>query len=199
MIVNHFKMRSNVMTYNLSGMGCSAGVISIGLAQQLLQVGSPWAGPGREVVGRHGGLMRTAGARWADGWGLPCVGRLCIPCMGSNRRRRCLAPACSGVPQLHLPGGLHREHHPELVRRGRGGGGGCKLIQAWRRSAVHSAAGTCARRLAAACTAATPRHPHHAPRWPTPPPRRYFGNDKSMLIPNCLFRLGGAAMLLSNK
>lgn len=30
-------------------------------------------------------------------------------------------------------------------------------------------------------------------------PRRYFGNDKSMLIPNCLFRLGGAAMLLSNK
>jgi hypothetical protein len=38
MIVNHFKMRSNVMTYNLSGMGCSAGVISLGLAQQLLQV-----------------------------------------------------------------------------------------------------------------------------------------------------------------
>jgi hypothetical protein len=38
MIVNHFKMRSNIITYNLSGMGCSAGVISIGLAQQLLQV-----------------------------------------------------------------------------------------------------------------------------------------------------------------
>lgn len=28
---------------------------------------------------------------------------------------------------------------------------------------------------------------------------RYFGNQKSMLIPNCLFRVGGAAMLLSNK
>lgn len=27
----------------------------------------------------------------------------------------------------------------------------------------------------------------------------YFGNDRSMLIPNCLFRLGGAAMVLSNK
>lgn len=27
----------------------------------------------------------------------------------------------------------------------------------------------------------------------------YFGNTKSMLIPNCLFRVGGAAMLLSNK
>ena len=27
----------------------------------------------------------------------------------------------------------------------------------------------------------------------------YFGNQRSMLIPNCLFRAGGAAMLLSNK
>jgi 3-ketoacyl-CoA synthase len=27
----------------------------------------------------------------------------------------------------------------------------------------------------------------------------YFGNDKSMLIPNCLFRTGGAGILLSNK
>ncbi|KAM7251353.1 hypothetical protein ACFE04_023236 [Oxalis oulophora] len=27
----------------------------------------------------------------------------------------------------------------------------------------------------------------------------YFGNKKSMLIPNCLFRVGGAAILLSNK
>ena len=27
----------------------------------------------------------------------------------------------------------------------------------------------------------------------------YFGNNRSMLIPNCIFRVGGAAMLLSNK
>ena len=27
----------------------------------------------------------------------------------------------------------------------------------------------------------------------------YFGNERSMLIPNCLFRIGGACMLLSNK
>ncbi|KAK9910103.1 hypothetical protein M0R45_034078 [Rubus argutus] len=27
----------------------------------------------------------------------------------------------------------------------------------------------------------------------------YFGNDKSMLLPNCIFRMGGAAVLLSNK
>jgi FAE1/Type III polyketide synthase-like protein len=38
MIVNHFKMRSNIITYNLGGMGCSAGVIAIGLAREQLQV-----------------------------------------------------------------------------------------------------------------------------------------------------------------
>ena len=38
MIVNHFKMRSDVLSYNLGGMGCSAGVIAIGLAEKMLQV-----------------------------------------------------------------------------------------------------------------------------------------------------------------
>ena len=37
MIVNHFKMRGDVISYNLAGMGCSAGVIAIGLAQRLLK------------------------------------------------------------------------------------------------------------------------------------------------------------------
>nr|QYJ54452.1 3-ketoacyl-CoA synthase-like protein [Delphinium elatum] len=38
MIVNHYKLRGNVLSYNLGGMGCSAGLISIDLARQLLQV-----------------------------------------------------------------------------------------------------------------------------------------------------------------
>ena len=38
MIINHFKMKSNIVSYNLGGMGCSAGVISISLAKELLQV-----------------------------------------------------------------------------------------------------------------------------------------------------------------
>ncbi|EFJ37673.1 hypothetical protein SELMODRAFT_75021 [Selaginella moellendorffii] len=38
MIVNHYKMRGNIQSYNLGGMGCSAGVISIDLAKDLLQV-----------------------------------------------------------------------------------------------------------------------------------------------------------------
>lgn len=38
MIVNHYKLRGNVLSFNLGGMGCSAGLISIDLAKQLLQV-----------------------------------------------------------------------------------------------------------------------------------------------------------------
>lgn len=38
MVVNHFGLRENIETYNLGGMGCSAGVIAISLAQDLLKV-----------------------------------------------------------------------------------------------------------------------------------------------------------------
>lgn len=38
MVVNHYKLRGNIVSYNLGGMGCSAGLISIDLAKQLLQV-----------------------------------------------------------------------------------------------------------------------------------------------------------------
>ncbi|PSS33602.1 3-ketoacyl-CoA synthase [Actinidia chinensis var. chinensis] len=38
MVVNKYKLRSNIKSFNLSGMGCSAGLISIDLARDLLQV-----------------------------------------------------------------------------------------------------------------------------------------------------------------
>ncbi|KAK9056098.1 hypothetical protein SSX86_027186 [Deinandra increscens subsp. villosa] len=37
MIVNHYKLRPDIMSFNLGGMGCSAGLISIDLAQHLLK------------------------------------------------------------------------------------------------------------------------------------------------------------------
>lgn len=83
MIVNKFKLRGNIKTYNLGGMGCSAGVIAIDLAKDLLQV--------------------------------------------------------------------HRNTYAVVVSTE-------NITQNW-----------------------------------------YFGNKKSMLIPNCLFRVGGSAVLLSNK
>ena len=37
-IMNHFKMGSGTINYNLSGMGCSASVVAIDLARQMLQI-----------------------------------------------------------------------------------------------------------------------------------------------------------------
>lgn len=38
MVINKYKLRSNIKSFNLSGMGCSAGVISIDLARDILQI-----------------------------------------------------------------------------------------------------------------------------------------------------------------
>ncbi|OVA09868.1 FAE1/Type III polyketide synthase-like protein [Macleaya cordata] len=38
MIINQYKLKSDVLSYNLGGMGCSAGLIAVDLAKQLLQV-----------------------------------------------------------------------------------------------------------------------------------------------------------------
>ncbi|VVA31530.1 PREDICTED: 3-ketoacyl-CoA synthase [Prunus dulcis] len=83
MIVNKYKLRGNIRSFNLGGMGCSAGVIAVDLAKEMLQV--------------HGNAYAVV---------------------------------------------VSTEN----------------ITQNW-----------------------------------------YFGNKKSMLIPNCLFRVGGAAVLLSNK
>jgi 3-ketoacyl-CoA synthase len=39
LIANHYKLRKDILTYNLAGMGCSAALISLDLAKELLQVG----------------------------------------------------------------------------------------------------------------------------------------------------------------
>ncbi|CAN7098933.1 unnamed protein product [Brassica rapa subsp. narinosa] len=83
MIVNKYKLRGNIRSYNLGGMGCSAGVIAVDLAKDMLLV--------------------------------------------------------------------HRKTYAVVVSTE-------NITQNW-----------------------------------------YFGNDKAMLIPNCLFRVGGSAVLLSNK
>ncbi|KAK4855563.1 hypothetical protein QYF36_008537 [Acer negundo] len=45
MVVNRYKLRGNSLSYNLGGMGCSAGIISIDLAKQLLQAAQPFSSP----------------------------------------------------------------------------------------------------------------------------------------------------------
>ncbi|KAI3526666.1 hypothetical protein L1887_05926 [Cichorium endivia] len=38
MIVNRYKLKESIISYNLAGMGCSAGLMAVGLAEKLLQV-----------------------------------------------------------------------------------------------------------------------------------------------------------------
>ena len=38
-VVNHFKFKSSVRTFNLSGMGCAASVIAVDMARDMLKVG----------------------------------------------------------------------------------------------------------------------------------------------------------------
>ena len=40
-VVNHFKFKSSIRTFNLSGMGCAASVIAIDMAQRHAQGGMP--------------------------------------------------------------------------------------------------------------------------------------------------------------
>jgi len=37
MLVNHFHMRDDVLTYNLSGMGCSSSLVCVDMASHLLK------------------------------------------------------------------------------------------------------------------------------------------------------------------
>lgn len=58
MVVNHFKMRTDVQSYHLGGMGCSNGVVAVNLIKDLLRV-SRSAGRRR---GRLGLLAAAAGS-----------------------------------------------------------------------------------------------------------------------------------------
>jgi 3-ketoacyl-CoA synthase len=56
MLINKFKFRRDIQSYNLGGMGCSIGVVAIGLVRDMLQVGFsdlcavPLAGPQRSCT-----------------------------------------------------------------------------------------------------------------------------------------------------
>jgi 3-ketoacyl-CoA synthase len=37
-VVNRFRMRPDVITYNLCGAGCAGSLVAVGLAQEMMQV-----------------------------------------------------------------------------------------------------------------------------------------------------------------
>ena len=134
MLVNHFKMRSDVVSYSLSGMGCSAGVISIALARELLQT---YKNSTCLVVATVRSffffLFRVFSFRFLffQSFSLFLSSSLTL----LSRSLSFFSP--------------EKQKHNESQEN---------ITQNW-----------------------------------------YFGNERSMLIPNCLFRVGGAAIVLSNK
>ena len=147
MIINHFKMRSNIVSYNLAGMGCSAGVIAVNLAKELLQVSLHTTVP----------IMLL----------LAC--RLCMQCLLACLHAALCCQTSAAAQLLVLCGEkvCAYEVKSELISIVR--------VQVYPGS----------RALVVSTENITQN-------W-------YFGNERSMLIPNCLFRVGGAALLLSNK
>ena len=85
MVVNHFKMRSDIVSFNLAGMGCSAGVLAVQLAQKVLATmpGARALVVSTENVTQNwwgGGGGAGSGARashrdrgWRGGWGACCA------------------------------------------------------------------------------------------------------------------------------
>lgn len=88
MVINHFGMRSNIISYSLGGMGCSAGLIAIDLARQMLQlypstyalvvstenITHNWYSGNEKsmllpnCIFRAGGVAVVLSNHWADSW-----------------------------------------------------------------------------------------------------------------------------------
>ncbi|XP_076934973.1 3-ketoacyl-CoA synthase 11-like [Bidens hawaiensis] len=61
LIVNKYKMKSDVKTYNLSGMGCSSGVLSIDMAYRILR------GGGRKIKNALVVITESITLNWYEG------------------------------------------------------------------------------------------------------------------------------------
>lgn len=143
MLVNHFKLRRSVLTYNLSGMGCSAGLIAVSLVRELLQVR-------RRYV-----------------QGLPSTTlEVCIQC--STRH----APTCKAMLDSCCFWRAARDIRCCSTAPGKSTNSRVQVYP-----------------NATALVVSTENITQNI----------YLGKQRSMCIPGCIFRIGGAAVLLSNR
>ncbi|KAI3454021.1 hypothetical protein Pfo_010684 [Paulownia fortunei] len=87
MIINHYKMRGNVLSFNLGSMGCSAGIIALDLARDMLQANpnSYAVVVSTEIVGYNFYPGKERSMLISN-----CYFRMgCSAVMLSNRRRDC--------------------------------------------------------------------------------------------------------------
>jgi hypothetical protein len=205
-IMNHFKMGSNTINYNLGGMGCSGeGGLGPGgsFVPSRLCAAPPQSGP-VDFTALPPSACPAAGSDPP-----PSPQR---PSSASRRDRdRPRAPAAGDLPQQLRHGGVDGEPDLQLVGGGHlfGGGasfGGSTFAATAEKGRGTGPAATAVRRMRRARAGQAPSHsplptpPRPAPApAPAPGPPRYPGTSRGMLVTNTIFRVGGAAMLFSNK
>ncbi|PRQ24582.1 putative very-long-chain 3-oxoacyl-CoA synthase [Rosa chinensis] len=103
LIVNRFKLKPDVKTYNLSGMGCSSGVISIDLAANLLK-------KSKEIGYALVVINESISLNWYFGDSRPMLVTNCIFRVGSAAALITNDPSCRRVAKMELVQSL-RTHH----------------------------------------------------------------------------------------
>ena len=193
MLVNHFKMRSDIQSYNLGGMGCSAGLISINLAKDLLQVrrNSTALVVSTENITQNFYLgMQVSSGREPSYPTLPFLSFL------------------SFLSFLLLPFLPFQHERTRTRMRARMGSYPPASDASRPKASQHASSRMCIQSSDTAMTCpALPRSvlsplPSSFVSCAFPFPFPFlvlFAHQKSMIIPNVLFRVGGAAVVLSNK
>ncbi|VVA37012.1 PREDICTED: 3-ketoacyl-CoA synthase [Prunus dulcis] len=103
LIVNHFKLKSDLKTYNFSGMGCSSGVMSIDLAANVLKQSNK-IGYALVVI------IETINLNWYYGDSRPMLVTNCIFRVGCVAAMITNDPSCRRVAKMELVHSL-RTHH----------------------------------------------------------------------------------------
>ncbi|KAL6211329.1 hypothetical protein ACLB2K_016556 [Fragaria x ananassa] len=103
LIVNRFQLRPDVKTYNLSGMGCSSGVISIDLAANLLK-------KSKEIGYVLVVITESISLNWYFGDSRPMLVTNCIFRVGCAAALITNDPSCRRVAKMELIQSL-RTHH----------------------------------------------------------------------------------------
>ncbi|KAI3465428.1 hypothetical protein Pfo_022091 [Paulownia fortunei] len=103
LIVNHYKLKTDVKTYNLSGMGCSSGVISVDFAARVLR-GS------RKVQNALVVITESITLNWYKGDSRPMLVSNCIFRVGCAAAMITNDPSRRRVAKMELVDSL-RTHH----------------------------------------------------------------------------------------
>ncbi|KAL8243209.1 hypothetical protein R6Q59_009467 [Mikania micrantha] len=104
LIVNHYNMKPDVKTYNLSGMGCSSGVLTVDLARRIL------IGGGRKIKNILVVITESITLNWYEGEERSMLVTNCIFRVGSAAALITNNPARQSSAKMKLVHSL-RTHH----------------------------------------------------------------------------------------